>query len=82
MRGFEIRRGFQPDKAQHRGHGRTGSRLHERQGTRIADQATMIVCLVPLMRGSERRGLTGGDGTEQQQHEQISNPVVRPTPHG
>jgi hypothetical protein len=42
----------------------------------------MIVCLVPLMRGSERRGLTGGDGTEQQQHEQISNPVVRPTPHG
>jgi len=42
----------------------------------------MILRLVSLVRGRERRGLTGGNGAEQEQHEHILNPAVCPAPHG
>jgi hypothetical protein len=61
MLGFE----FQPGDAQDRGLRHTDGGLQERQGAGKADQAAMI--LVPLMIRSERRGLTGNDGAEQEQ---------------
>jgi hypothetical protein len=82
MRGFEIRRGFQPGNAQDRGERRSARGLQERQGARVADQAAMILRLVPFMRGSERRGLTDGDGAEQEQRQRVLDPVACPPRHG
>ena len=82
MRGFEIRRGFQPGNAQDRGQRRFGRGLQERQGARVADQAAMILRLVLCVRGGQRRGLTDGDGAEQEQHERVLDPVACPSCHG
>jgi len=79
--GVEIRCGFQPGKTQDRVQRHTGGGLEEKQGARVADQTTMILGSVPLMRASERRGLTGGDGEEQEQRDHTLHLVVRPARH-
>ena len=82
MRGFEIGRGFQPGNAQDRGQRRRGRGLQERQRARVADQAAVILRLVPHVLGSERRGLTDGDGAEQEQREGVSDAVACAPRHG